>query len=65
MIAPAERLPLAFSAASGFLATGMGAFAAHALRRHLGADALGWLETGVRYQFFHTLALLAVAVGKR
>ena len=56
------RAVLLFAAASGFVATAMGAFAAHALRGRLDADAIGWLETGVRYQFFHTLALLGLSI---
>lgn len=55
------RLPLVFAALSGFVATAMGAFAAHALRGRLSGEAMSWLETGVRYQFFHTLALLALS----
>ncbi len=56
------RLLLGFAALSGFVATAMGAFAAHALRGRLSAEAMGWLETGVRYQMYHALALLLVAV---
>lgn len=39
-----------------------GAFAAHLLRGQLSAEMLGVFETGVRYEFYHSLALLAVAV---
>lgn len=58
----AARLAFLFAAASGFTATAIGAFAAHALKARLPDAALGWVETGVRYQFFHTAALLAVAL---
>ena len=50
-----------FGAASAFIAVGLGAFAAHGLKARLGADLLAAFETGVRYQMFHALALLAVA----
>ncbi|MEM7225433.1 MAG: DUF423 domain-containing protein [Pseudomonadota bacterium] len=52
---------LAAGAVNGFLAVALGAFAAHGLKDRLDAQALGWVETGVQYQMFHTLALLAVA----
>ena len=46
----------------GFLAVAAGAFGAHALRARLGAEMLAVWETGARYQMYHALALLAVAV---
>ena len=48
-------------AIGGFLSVAIGAFAAHGLRNVLDLQALGWIETGVRYQFWHSLASLAVA----
>jgi uncharacterized membrane protein YgdD (TMEM256/DUF423 family) len=41
------------------LAVALGAFAAHAMKAYYDADALRTFETGVRYQMFHALALLA------
>jgi len=41
-----------------FLAVALGAFGAHALRSRLDPQMLSVFETGVRYQFLHTLALL-------
>ena len=52
---------LAAAAVNGFLAVALGAFAAHGLKGRLDEQALGWVETGVQYQMFHALALLAVA----
>ncbi|HEV2131197.1 MAG TPA: DUF423 domain-containing protein [Longimicrobiaceae bacterium] len=43
------------------LAVAAGAFAAHALRARLAPDLLAIFETGVRYQMYHALGLLAVA----
>jgi uncharacterized membrane protein YgdD (TMEM256/DUF423 family) len=40
----------------------LGAFGAHALRARLTPDLLAIFETGVRYQMYHALALLGVAV---
>jgi uncharacterized membrane protein YgdD (TMEM256/DUF423 family) len=45
----------------GFCAVALGAFAAHALKAVLDPEALGWVETGARYQMYHALALLALA----
>ena len=43
------------------LAVLLGAFGAHALRARLSPADLAIFETGVRYQMYHALALLAVA----
>lgn len=43
------------------LAVAAGAFGAHALRARLPPDLLMVFETGVRYQMYHALGLLAVA----
>jgi len=43
------------------IGVGLGAFGAHALRVRLSVDALAIFETGVRYQMYHAIALLAVA----
>lgn len=45
----------------GFVGVGLGAFGAHGLRARLSPDMLAVFETGVRYQMYHALALLAVA----
>ena len=46
----------------GALSVALGAFAAHGLKQVLPADAVAIFETGVRYQFYHAFALLAVAI---
>jgi len=43
-----------------FLAVAGGAFGAHSLKAILTPDMLAVFETGVRYQMYHALALLAV-----
>jgi uncharacterized membrane protein YgdD (TMEM256/DUF423 family) len=45
-----------------FLGVALGAFAAHALKGHLSEQMQNVFETGVRYQMYHSLALLLVAV---
>jgi uncharacterized membrane protein YgdD (TMEM256/DUF423 family) len=56
-----DRLFATLGALSAFLAVGLGAFGAHALRERLAPRMLEVFETGVRYQFFHALALFCVA----
>ena len=57
-----DRLFITLAALSGCLAVGLGAFGAHALRDRLSADALQVFQTGVSYQMYHALALLAVGL---
>jgi uncharacterized membrane protein YgdD (TMEM256/DUF423 family) len=44
-----------------FLAVGLGAFGAHALRDRLAPESLTVYQTGVQYQIIHALALLALS----
>ena len=44
-----------------FLAVGLGAFGAHALKSKLEPEMLAIFETGVKYQIYHALALLLIA----
>ena len=56
---------LVFSALFGFFAVALGAFAAHGLKTRLTAESLAAFHTGVQYQMYHALALLAlVGVGQ-
>ena len=56
-----DRVFFLLGALSAVTGVGLGAFAAHGLRGRLDADMLAVFETGVRYQIYHALALLAVA----
>ncbi len=57
------QAPFLFIAAlSGFLAVALGAFGAHGLKARLSEDMMAVYQTAVQYHFYHTLALLAVAV---
>ncbi len=47
---------------NGFLAVGIGAFGAHALKAKLSEKMLSTYQTGVEYHFYHALALLAVGI---
>ncbi|MGC6377085.1 DUF423 domain-containing protein [Bisgaard Taxon 45] len=53
---------LVIAALSGFFCIAFGAFAAHGLEKSLTAKALAWIDTGLKYQFFHTVALMVLAV---
>ncbi len=55
-----DRLFFAIGSLSAFLAVGLGAFGAHALKSRVDAQLLASFEVGVRYQMYHALALLAV-----
>ncbi len=56
-----DRVFAGLGSLSAFVAVGLGAFAAHGLKARVSAEMLGIFETGVRYQMYHALALLAVA----
>ena len=57
------RLLLQLAAVLGALGVAIGAFGAHALHATLErAGRLDTFETAVRYQFYHTLALLGIGV---
>jgi len=56
-----QRILFLAGAGFGFLSVLFGAFGAHALKRHLSSEMLVIFETGVRYQMYHALALLAAA----
>ncbi|MBE9113341.1 DUF423 domain-containing protein [Nodosilinea sp. LEGE 07298] len=56
------RLFVAIAAVLGGSAVAAGAFATHALRAQLSDRLLTVFETGARYQMYHALALLLVAL---
>jgi uncharacterized membrane protein YgdD (TMEM256/DUF423 family) len=50
------------AAVNGFIGVAMGAFAAHGLPAAAASQLPGWVETGARYEMWHALALLAIAL---
>src|SRR5512144_2321740 len=56
-----DRTFMFIGALMGFVGVGLGAFGAHGLRGRLSPEMLAIFETGVRYQMYHALALLALA----
>ena len=53
-----ERKWIAIGSVLGGLAVALGAFGAHSLRDVLTPSALETFETGVRYQFYHAVAII-------
>ncbi|MBW4614181.1 MAG: DUF423 domain-containing protein [Desmonostoc vinosum HA7617-LM4] len=53
---------LSIAAILGGLSVAAGAFASHALREKISERSLSIFETGARYQMYHALALLLVAL---
>lgn len=53
---------LTLVALSGFFCVALGAFTAHGLKNILDVKALSWIDTGLEYQMFHIIAVLAVAL---
>jgi uncharacterized membrane protein YgdD (TMEM256/DUF423 family) len=51
-----------FGAIAAFLAVGLGAFGAHALKDRLAPEMLTIYQTGVQYHMIHALALLFVGL---
>jgi uncharacterized membrane protein YgdD (TMEM256/DUF423 family) len=56
-----DRIFFLIGSLSAGIGVALGAFGAHSLRGRLTPDMLATFETGVRYQVYHALALLAVA----
>ncbi len=57
-----NRTFLLIGSLAGFTAVALGAFGAHALRGRLTPDMLAVFETGVRYQMYHALAVIATGL---
>ena len=53
---------ISIAALLAFLSVALGAFGAHSLDELLTTEKLNSFETGVRYQFYHSLALLIIGL---
>lgn len=53
---------LAVAGISGAMCVALGAMGAHALKEKLPSENLQTFETAVRYQFYHTLAIILVVI---
>ena len=58
-------LMIVSGSAAGFLSVALGAFAAHAMKGRYSPEMMTIFETGVRYQMYHALALLAAGLLSR
>ncbi len=56
---------IALAALNGLIAVAAGAYAAHGMKVSAGVIPAEWMETASRYQMWHALALLAVALMRR
>lgn len=56
------KLFIAIAASLGGLSVILGAFASHALKERLSDRSLEIWETGTKYQMYHSLALLLIAL---
>jgi uncharacterized membrane protein YgdD (TMEM256/DUF423 family) len=59
-----ERLPLLAGSLLAALGVMLGAFGAHGLRAVLTPEALGWWQTGVQYQMWHAIGLIAIGAAR-
>jgi uncharacterized membrane protein YgdD (TMEM256/DUF423 family) len=60
MMPSMDRTFVLIGALAGVVGVALGAFGAHGLRARLSPEMLAVFETGVRYQMYHALALLAL-----
>lgn len=57
-----HKIFLIVASISSAISVVLGAFGAHTLKRYVSTDLLNTFETGVRYQFYHSIALFIVAM---
>jgi uncharacterized membrane protein YgdD (TMEM256/DUF423 family) len=57
-----SKVFLIVAAILGALSVALGAFAAHGLKKIVPPETVASFETGVRYQFYHTFALLVIGL---
>ncbi len=62
MSSAVDRLFVVIGALLGATGVGAGAFAAHALKGHLGPDMLAVFDTGAKYHLWHALATVATGL---
>jgi uncharacterized membrane protein YgdD (TMEM256/DUF423 family) len=57
-----HRVYIKIGAFIGALSVLIGAFAAHQLKQFLDADVMSTFQTGVTYQFYHSIALILTGI---
>ena len=59
-----DRFFFSAGAVAAFIAVALGAFGAHSLKTRLSAEMLAIFEVAVRYQMYHALGLIGVALAQ-
>jgi uncharacterized membrane protein YgdD (TMEM256/DUF423 family) len=59
-----DRNFMLIGALAAFIGVALGAFGAHGLRGRLSPEMLNVFEVGVRYEMYHALAILIVALAR-
>ena len=57
-----HKLFLSVGSLLGGIAVALGAFGAHGLKKIVQPETVNTFQTGVQYQMYHALALIAVAI---
>lgn len=57
-----QQITILIASVFGFLAIVLGAFGAHVLKKKLNTDQLASFETGIKYQMYHAITLLALGL---
>ena len=57
-----NKIILVTASVFGLLAIVLGAFASHGLKELISAESLQTFETGVRYQMYHVIVMLALGL---
>lgn len=57
-----DRTFMVIGAVAALIGVGVGAFGAHGLRGRASPEMLAVFETGVRYQMYHAIAILVIAL---
>lgn len=56
-----SRILFSVAAINGLFVVAFGAFSAHMLSQSLDAKHLGWIHTGIAYQAWHTVVIMALS----
>src|SRR6185312_11397637 len=63
-MSPDRRFALLAGALLAATGVALGAFGAHGLKDMLSPETLGWWQTGVQYQMWHAIGLVAIGAAR-